>query len=155
MSATLSITDVFSAAPQWYTWHTRVTPYSPGTGKVNAAGTIEVQSVDRTPQVLTAKAKKTAKGKVTVSGRLVAGGKGVSGISVTILAGKKTVGKAVTKAGGVYSKLVTAPGTAKFSASVAVAPRKAASCSPYFAPAPCAGSWVAGFTAKSTAVKAS
>ncbi len=38
VSATLSITDVFSAAPQWYTWHTRVTPYSPGTGKVNAAG---------------------------------------------------------------------------------------------------------------------
>ena len=104
VSATLSITDVFSAAPQWYTWHTTVTPYTPGTGKVNAAGTIEVQSVDRTPQVLTTKAKKTAKGKVTVSGRLVAGGKGVSGISVTILAGKKTVGKAVTKAGGVLQQ---------------------------------------------------
>ena len=131
-----------------------MTPYTPGTGKVNAAGTFEVQSVDRTPQVLTTKAKKKA-GKVAVSGRLVAGGKGVTGISVTILAGKKSVGKAVTKAGGYYSKLVTAPGTAKFSASVAVAPRKAASCTPYFAPAPCAGSWVAGFTAKSTAVKAS
>ena len=89
VSATLSITDVFSAAPQWYTWHTTVTPYSPGTGKVNAAGTIEVQSVDKTPQVLTTKAKKTGKGKVTVSGRLVAGGKGVTGISVAILAGRR------------------------------------------------------------------
>jgi hypothetical protein len=155
VSATLSITDVFSAAPAWYTWHTRITPYTPGTGKVNAAGTIEVQSLDKTPQVLTVKAKKKKPGKVTVSGRLVAGGKGVSGISVTILAGKKTVGKATTKAGGYFAALVTAPGTAKFSASVAVAPKKNAACAPYFAPAPCAGSWVAGFTAKSTAVKAS
>jgi hypothetical protein len=154
VSASLSITDVFSAAPAWYTWHATVTPYSPGTGKVNAAGTFEVQSVDRTPQVLTVKAKQTGKGKVTVSGRLQAGGKGVAGISVSILAGKKTVGKAVTKAGGTFSKLVTAPGTAKFSASVSVAPKKAASCAPYFAPAPCAGAWVAGFTTKSTAVKA-
>lgn len=155
VGATLKITDVFSAAPAWYTWHATVTPYSPGTGKVNAAGTFEVQSVDKTPQVLTTKAKKTGKGKVTVSGRLVAGGKGVAGVSVTILAGKKTVGKAVTKGGGTFSKLVTAPGTARFSTSVTVAPRKAASCAPYFAPAPCAGAWVAGFTAKSTAVKAS
>ncbi len=154
VSATLSITDVFSAAPNWYTWHATVTPYAPGTGKVNPAGKIEVQSVDRTPQVLTVKAKKRL-GKVAVSGRLVAGGRGVSGISVAILTGKKSVGKAVTKAGGYFSTLVTASGTARFSASVAVAPRKTATCSPSFAPAPCAGSWAAGFTAKSTAVKAS
>ena len=156
VGATLNITDVFSAAPAWYTWHARVTPYTPGTGKVNAAGTFEVQSVDRTPQVLTTKAKKSkTAGKVTVSGRLIAGGKGVTGASVNILAGKKSVGKAVTKAGGYYSALVTAPGTAKFSASVTVAPKKAASCTTFFAPAPCAGAWVAGFTAKSTPVKAS
>ena len=29
VSATLNITDVFSAAPQWYTWHATVTPYAP------------------------------------------------------------------------------------------------------------------------------
>ena len=57
VSATLNITDVFSAAPQWYTWHATVTPYSPGTGKANPAGTVEVQSVDRTPQQLTVRAK--------------------------------------------------------------------------------------------------
>lgn len=155
VSATLSITDVLSAAPAWYTWHATVTPYTPATGKVNVAGKFEVQSVDRTPQVLTAKAKKKGAGRVTVSGRLVAGGKGVAGVSVSIFAGKKSVGKAVTKSGGYYAALVTAPGTAKFSASVAVTPRKAALCTAFFAPAPCVGSWVAGFTAKSTAVKAS
>ena len=80
-----------------------MTPYSPGTGKVNPAGTVEVQSVDRTPQVLTVRAKKTEAGKVAVSGRLVAGGRGVSGVSVTILAGKKAVGKGVTKAGGYFA----------------------------------------------------
>ena len=113
-----------------------MTPYTPATGKVNGAGRIEVQSVDRTPQVLTIKAKKRRLAKVAVSGRLLAGGRGVSGISVAILAGKKSVGKAVTKAGGYFNALVTAPGTARFSASVAVAPRKTASCSPAFAPLP-------------------
>jgi hypothetical protein len=133
-----------------------VTPYTPGTGKVNAAGRFEVQSVDRTPQSLTTKAKKSkVKGKVTVSGRLVAGGKGISGVSVNILAGKKSVGKATTRAGGYYTALVTAAATAKFSAAVTVAPKKSASCAAYFAPSPCVGAWVAGFTAKSTAVKAS
>jgi hypothetical protein len=154
-SATLRITDVFSAAPAWYTWHATVTPYTPGTGKANVAGRFEVQSLDRTPQMLTAKAKKKKAGKIAVSGRLVTGGKGVAGIPVTILAGKKSVGKATTKAGGYFAALVSAPGTAKFSATVAVAPRKSASCVAAFAPAPCVGSWVAGFTAKSTAVKAS
>ena len=154
VSATLSITDVFSAAPAWYLWHARVTPYTPGAGKVNAAGTIEVQSVDRTPQVLTVKAKVKAPGSVSVSGRLVAGGKGVAGAAVTVIAGKKAVGKAVTKSGGYFTALVKAPRAAKFSASAVVAPRKATSCSPYFAPVPCTGSWVAGFTTTSTAVKA-
>jgi len=155
VSATLSITDVFSAAPQWYLWHATVTPYTPGAGKVNAAGTIEVQSIDRTPQLVTVKAKVKKPGSVSLSGRLVAGGKGVAAARVTILAGKRAVGKTVTKAGGYFSAIVTAQRSAKFSASVAVAPRKAPSCSSYFAPAPCVGSWVAGFTATSAAVKAS
>jgi hypothetical protein len=154
VSATLNITDIFSAAPQWYLWHARVTPYSPGTGKPNAAGTVEVQSVDRTPQTLTLKAKVRKAGKVTVSGRLVAGGRGVSGAPLTILSGKRSVGKATTKAGGYFSAVVNATRAARLSASTTVAPRKAASCTAYFAPAPCVGSWVAGFTATSATVKA-
>ncbi len=154
-NVTLSITDIFSAAPQWYMWHGTVTPYTPGTGKVNPAGTIEVQSVDRTPQVLTSKAKLGASGSVAVSGRLVAGGKGVAGAAVTVLAGKKAVGKTVTRSGGYYTVRVKAPGLAKFSASAAVAPKKAATCPAFFAPVPCAGQWVAGFTATSAPQRAS
>jgi hypothetical protein len=151
----LSVTDVFSAAPQWYLWHATVTPYSPGTGKANTAGAVEVQSVDRTPQVLTVKAKKAkARGTVSVTGRLVGGGKGVAGAQVTVLAGKKAVGKTVTRSGGYFKAVVKAPGTARFSASAVALPRKSASCTAFFAPIPCVGSWVAGFTAKSAAVKA-
>ena len=148
VSATLNITDIFSAAPQWYLWHATVTPYAPGTGKANAAGTIEVQSVDRTPQVLTLRAKLRKPGSVAVSGRLVAGGKAVVGAPVTILNGKRAIGKTVTKAGGAFSTVVSATRTAKLSASTTVAPRKAASCTAYFPPAPCAGSWVAGFSGR-------
>jgi hypothetical protein len=153
VSATLSVTDVFSAAPAWYMWHATVTPYTPGTGKANVAGTLEVQSLDRTPQALTLAAKLRKPGSVLVSGKLVAGGKGVPGAAVTVLAGKRKVGTATTKAGGVFSILLKASGAAKFSATTVVTPKKAASCTAALAPT-CAGQWVAGFTATSAAVKA-
>lgn len=154
VSATLNITDVFSAAPQWYTWHATVTPYSPGTGKANPAGTVEVQSVDRTPQQLTISAKLRKPGSVAVAGRLLAGGRAVPGAAVTILAGKRGVAKVTTKSNGSFAIVVKASGAARFSATTVVTPRKAASCNAYFAPAPCAGTWVAGFTATSAAVRA-
>jgi hypothetical protein len=154
VSATLNITDVFSAAPQWYTWHATVTPYSPGTGKANPAGTVEVQSVDRTPQQLTVSAKLRKPGSVAVAGRLLAGGRAVPGAAVTILAGKRGVAKVTTKSNGSFAIVVKASGAARFSATTVVTPRKAASCNAYFAPAPCAGTWVAGFTATSAAVRA-
>lgn len=154
VSATLNITDVFSAAPLWYLWHATVTPYTPGAGKVNVAGTIEVQSIDRTPQEVTIRANAAKKpGSVRVSGRVRAGGKGISGAAVSILAGKKVVGKATSRSGGYFQAVVTAPKSATFSVSTTVAPRPA-SCSAYFAPVPCAGAWYAGFTATSDAVKA-
>ena len=121
-----------------------------GNGKVNPAGKIEVQSVDRTPQVLTVKAKKTARARSPSSGRLVAGGKGVSGISVTILAGKKSVGKAVTKAGGYLQQArhrIRDGEVLRLGRGGAAEDRHV---SPSFAPAPCAGSSAARFTAKST-----
>ncbi len=154
VSATLNITDVFSAAPQWYTWHATVTPYAPGTGKANPAGTVEVQSVDRTPQQLTVSAKLRKPGSVAVAGRLLAGGRAVPGAAVTILAGKRGVAKVTTKSNGSFAIVVKASGAARFSATTVVTPRKAASCNAYFAPAPCAGTWVAGFTATSAAVRA-
>ena len=85
--------------------------------------------------MLTVKAKKRKPGKVAVSGRLVAGGRGVPGVAVTILAGKRGVGKVTTKAAA-PSRSRQGLGTARFSASVVVTPRKAAACAPYFAPAP-------------------
>jgi hypothetical protein len=156
VSMTLNITDVFSAAPLWYLWHATVTPYTPGAGKANAAGTVEVQSVDRTPQevTITTRAAKKA-GSMLVFGKIRAGGKGIAGAEVSILAGKTAVGKATSGPGGNYQAVVTAPAAATFSATTVVAPRAIASCSAYFAPAPCAGAWYAGFSATSEAAKAS
>lgn len=153
VSATLNITEVFSTAPLWYLWHATVTPYTPGAGTANAAGTVEVQSIDRTPQEMTiaAKAAKQA-GSVLVFGKVRAGGKGIGGAEVSILAGKKAVGKATSRPGGYYQAVVTAPASATFTATTTVAPRTA-SCTAYFPPVPCAGAWYAGFTASSEAVK--
>ena len=48
VSATF-ISEVFSVPPGSYTWRAVVTPYTPGRGTANPAGTVEAQSVDRTP----------------------------------------------------------------------------------------------------------
>ena len=93
-------------------------------------------------------------GFVAVAGRLLAGGRAVPGAAVTILAGKRGVAKVTTKSNGSFAIVVKASGAARFSATTVVTPRKAASCNAYFAPAPCAGTWVAGFTATSAAVRA-
>lgn len=154
-SATLS-PNVFSAPPGWYPWRLTATPYTPATGKANAAGTVEVQSIDRSPQEvsLTARAVKGKKKTAAVSGRVVAGGKGVSGVDVSILIGKKVVAKAKTKAGGFYSARITLPSAAAtLTATATGASRSAGTCTGSFPPVPCTTSTYSGFAAKSTAVR--
>ena len=71
VSATF-ISEVFSVPPGSYTWRAVVTPYTPGRGTANPAGTVEAQSVDRTPQQVTI-AGRAVKGKartVRVTGRV-------------------------------------------------------------------------------------
>ncbi len=154
-SATLSL-NVFSAPPGWYRWRLTATPYTPGTGKANAAGTVEVQVIDRTPQEVSLKARavKGKKGTAAVSGRVVTGGKGVSGVDVSILIGKKVVAKTKTKAGGAYSTRVTLPrASAVLTATATGAARSAGTCTGSFPPVPCASASYSGFTATSAAVR--
>lgn len=154
-AATLS-PNVFSAPPGWYTWRLTATPYTPATGKANAAGTVEVQSIDRSPQELTLKARavKSKRRTAAVSGRVIAGGKGVSGVDVSILIGKTVVARAKSKAGGTYSARITLPrAAATLTATATAASRSAAGCTGSFPPVPCTGSSYSGFTAKSAAVR--
>jgi hypothetical protein len=154
-SATLA-PDTFSAPPAWYRWLMTATPYSPGTGKVNAGGSVEVQSIDRTPQEISLKGTKV-KGKaktVVVTGKVSAGGKGVAGADVKVMIGKKVIAATKSKAGGTYAVRVTLPvASATLTASATAPVRPGGACTATFPPIPCAGATIAGFTVKSTAVR--
>lgn len=153
VSATL-VTDVFSVPPAWYAWHAVITPYTPATGRANAAGTVEVQSVDKTPQEVTVNGRKVKnkKNTATISGRVLAGGKGVSGAAVQVLVGKRVVGKTTSKSGGTYKVTVKLPArSASVTATATAAATPAGTCAPAFAPVPCVGKWNGGFTATSAA----
>lgn len=155
VSATL-VSDVFSVPPGFYTWRAVVTPYTPATGRANPAGTVEVQSVDRTPQqvTLTGRAVKGKARTATVSGRVLAGGRGVSGARVQVLVGKRVVVRATTKSGGAWKATVRLPAaTAVLTASATYAAASAGTCTPGFPPVPCGGRWWGGFTATSTRVR--
>jgi hypothetical protein len=154
-SATLS-PDTFSAPPAWYRWLMTATPYSPGTGKANPAGSVELQSLDRTPQELSLKATKV-KGKaktVLVTGKVSSGGKGVAGADVKVMIGTKVVGSTKSRAGGAYAVRVVLPRASATLRATATAPvRAGGTCTATFPPIPCAGATTAGFSVKSAAVR--
>lgn len=148
LSATLSLTEVFSVAPGWYLWHVVTTPYTPGTGRPNPAGTVTSQSYDRTPQELTLNVN-AAGTQAVVTGRLTAGNRGVPGATVTFLVGTEAVGTTKTRPGGRYRAVVTLPSEgAKLTASATAAP-SAGPCQPgWFGPGiQCSSAQYAGFTA--------
>jgi len=76
--------------PGDYRWRSLWTPYTPGTGTVNTAGTVEAQSVVRVPPGLLSlsgkKVQQTINGKVRtivkLSGRLVLGGEPAANVKV-------------------------------------------------------------------------
>ena len=110
VSATF-ISEVFSVPPGSYTWRAVVTPYTPGRGTANPAGTVEAQSVDRTPQQVTI-AGRAVRGKVRtvrVTGRVRAATSGVAGVRVQVLLGTRVLGRATTRAGGVWTTTVRIP----------------------------------------------
>jgi hypothetical protein len=154
LSVTMSLTEVFSAAPGWYLWHVVVTPYNAGRGTANVAGTVSAQSYDRTPQEVTFTAKAAAGGKASVAGRVAAGFRGVSGATVTILAGKKALGTAKTGPGGRFKASVTAANGTSLTAT-AVAPTRKATCQQGWFPVNCVSALFPSFTVTSEPVAVS
>ena len=155
VSATL-LSDVFSVPPGSYTWRAVVTPYTPATGRANPAGTVEVQSVDRTPQQVTL-AGRAVRGQartVRVSGRVRAAERGVAGARVQVLLGTRVLGRATTKAGGVWSATVRIPtATAFLRASATYTAASAGTCTAGFPPVPCGAKTFGGFVAASSRVR--
>jgi hypothetical protein len=97
-------------------WESLFTPYTPGKGTVNLAGTFETRSLVGLPVglTLTATHKKTA---YTVKGKASEGGVPANGIAVSVLRGTSP-----TKVAKVASATTTAAGT--FSSSGKVKPKK-------------------------------
>ena len=159
-SATLTISGVFSAVPLG-AWISVWTPYSPGLGKVNLAGTVAAPAAIA-PGAVTVNAKKLGLGAI-VAGVVTQAGQGRGGAVVTIsggarASGLKKLGSVKAKANGSFS-FRTRKGTF-FKATTVAAPADAPPLCTQLAPLltpfgspPCVNPTVNGFTASSRTVK--
>jgi hypothetical protein len=151
----LTINSVVAEVDGNHRWFLTATPYTPGAGKANAAGTIEIQALDPTPTILSIAAKHGSKaGTVTVKGRLFAGRTSFAGQKVTIYNGKKVVGTATTKSGGAYSLTIRLRSAATLSAASSVGVHAVGgACTSLFGAPTCLGTDIGGFSIKSTAIR--
>jgi len=156
-SAELSISGVFSAVPLG-AWIAFWTPYNPGKGTVNVAGTVASPAAIA-PGSVTLTAKKSGRGAI-LTGTVTQAGQARGGAVVTIAGGSaaarvKTVGRAKVGANGKFAFKAKA-GTF-FRATAVAAPGTAAplcaQLTAALAPIPCVNPTVNGFTAKSKVVK--
>jgi hypothetical protein len=157
-------------------WRALWTPYTPGQGKPNPAGTVETQALVRHPTALAIAGKTTLKTKkkkvkgktvvtktttAIVAGRLTENGKPIEGITLTFMGG--------ASANGQFAKLLDVKsdkdgigaivGTLKkaffFKITAEIPDRDlgASACVTTFAPVPCVSASVSGQTVESKAIK--
>jgi hypothetical protein len=92
-----------------YVWRMLSTPYTPGTGAPNVAGTVESRSFLGLPGTVTLSARYVVKTNTyRLTGRVSAGGTGVGGVRAQIFRGRTVAGLArvantLTKANGTYA----------------------------------------------------
>ena len=156
-SAELSINGVFGAVPLG-AWTAFWTPYNPGVGTVNVAGTVASPAAIA-PGAVTLAAKKSGLGAI-LTGSVTQAGQPRGGATVTIFGaakatGLKSVGKAKVAANG---KFTFKAKTGTFFRATAVAASGSAGplCTqlgPLLAPIPCVNPTVNGFTVQSKVVK--
>src|SRR5512132_309731 len=159
LSAELSFNGVFTAPPAGV-WVSLWTPYTPGTGQVNAAGTVAAPALTA-PGAATIAAKRTG-ARVTVSGTVMQGSQPVGGAAVKLVRGR-TAGKlgtfktVRTTARGRYSVTALAAAGTFFRATTAVPSRTSAAVCAQLAsalPVPCVNGTVSGFAATTRVVRA-
>jgi hypothetical protein len=169
LDAKLTLNNVFTTptGSGLIKWETLFTPYNPGIGTVNKAGTFEARAFVPLPITLGVQVKYTNKKARTyvVSGTATEGGAPVSGLTLSVLRGltaKKLVkvGSATSSSTGGYSsagKLKTkATNFFQVSGSVVERDYTATGCaSPLtpFAPAGCVHATLSPWSAKSVVVK--
>lgn len=153
-SAELAVNGVFSAATSG-AWVALWTPYNPGVGSVNLAGTIATPAVIGSGAVTLA-AKRSGKG-ATLAGAVTQAGAPRAGASVTIFGGLKAtglkrLGKAKVGATGRFA-FKAKSGTFFRAAAAAAAGAAPSVCSQLTLPAPCMNATINGFAAQSKVVK--
>src|SRR5215210_508992 len=117
--ADFTIVGVFrnASARNGYEWAGIFTPYTPGTGTPNAAGTVEWRTYVGLPSTLTLAKAKAKKGFKLV-GKLSIAGLSPKGIRLGLYAGKKTKPAPTATTGGTGKRLVRTaalPATGKYS----------------------------------------
>jgi hypothetical protein len=76
-------------------WRSIFTPYTPGTGKSNAAGSAEAQAIVPMPYLLTVKRVKARRGLIRLAGRLNFAGTSPSNHRISLFKGVKRNGRLV------------------------------------------------------------
>lgn len=149
LSATLHISSVFDnpATPGSYRWTAINTPWDPNNPTINPLGTIETQSIDRTPieasfsAKLLTKTKRVKHGKhvdllysyfAKLSGGVLAAGDGASDANVDLFAGTKKIATLTANGAGKFTKTVALTKTTSFHATFSQEPQAlpAATCVP-------------------------
>ena len=146
-----------------YLWRGIFTPYRPGTGTPNPAGTVESQSVVRVPRAVSLRArvlvrKRTVRGKrrsiafVRLSGRVTEGGTPLGGVSVQLFRAGKRVKRVETNEDGAFVTTLRLRRTAVFRAR-ATARERTTSCQGTPAVPTCIGATVSSFRVQSAGVR--
>lgn len=114
LDATFTVDSAMTlpASAGTYVWRALFTPYTPGTGVPNAAGTVEARSFVGLPGTISIRAA-VKKGKYTVSGVAKAGPTAAAGATVSLYRGS------TTKVAKVASKTTSSTGAYAFSGKLA------------------------------------
>jgi hypothetical protein len=158
-SAELTVNGVFSRATG--TWLSMWTPYRPGVGQVNAAGTIASPAVVANGAVTAAARRAGRRGVgVTVTGRVTQGGQARAGAAVTIFGGPrsnrlKRLGRVRTNTSGAFTFRAKSGifFRANVVAAAGAAPAACTALTPAIAPIPCMNPTSNGFTAVSRVIR--
>ena len=161
LEAVFTVNNVFQVPAEATTWKALTTPYAPGTGAPNPAGTVETRALVGTG-ALTIGTRVTSKKKRTlrVSGKLTQAGAAVAGSQVRLLLnGQASKFTARTSPTGNYTVVLKKTGkksTTTFQARVTVAERDVTSTGcqgPTLPTVPCVSATASGFTAVSRKVR--
>jgi hypothetical protein len=161
IDATFTTNSIFTVPAGPNVWKAITTPYAPGTGLPNIAGTVETRSIVAPGTVTIAKKVTNAKKRVIrISGNVSQGGAGVAGEQVSLLLnGNTSIFKARTSGSGNYSVTLRKKGkksTTTFQARVTVGERDVTTtgcASPSLPGVACVSATAGGFTAVSPKIK--